>query len=244
MKKKYIINFTLIILTLALLALLSIGFHKDFLIKQQNNEDYIAWTKSNNIYASNTYSSQISSTFNEKLKNKQNINILILGDDYILKNNSWAKEITNWFESNYGNSTELTYINVNTKNIADGLTLLNNNSKANDFDLALISFGLYDSRNNNPVDTFAQSYTNIICNLKEKNYRSCIISIIPPAIDQNNEYVSTIKSLCSLNNINFIDPFYNSNYNSDVLFTDDSLTDKGYRYLVSCFKNLIIQKLE
>lgn len=242
-KHKYIINFTLIILTLILLILLGLGFHKDFLLKQKDNEDYIEWSKSNSFYSSNNCFYNMYSSFKEKIKNKEEIKILILSDNFILKDNSWTEKISKWFESRYGNNINLIYINADSNNILDGITLLDN-SQTLDFDLAIISFGLYDSINNSPVDTFGQSYTNLICSLKSKNYNSSIISIIPPVINQNSEYVSTIKSLCSSNNIGFIAPFFESNNKSDAFYSDTSPTEKEYNYLTKCFENLILQELE
>lgn len=242
MKKKTKLNFIILFLVIILTAVLFMGIKKEHaLIVQTSQQTY-------NLGSPINYNSDKYNSVYNKIKANENVKILLLGDELtsgLISDNSTypvAENLSSFFKTTYNINCDFQYLQQKDATIINGFQLLDSNPDLKDFDLVILSFGLKDAKDNSSLKSFAQNYSDLIGKLKSRNYNCLITALLPPSLNNDNEYVSEMKHICSSNNISYADTnnyFEKSDAEKDSLIVNNLPTSSGYDLVVSSICNLI-----
>ena len=236
-EKKVKLNILILFLSVLLLCILFLGIKNEMDLLSKNYNKY--QDLNNNLTSGEKTSLENNSNFYNKIDANEDINILLLGDE-IIHGTTYdsgdspypiAKNISALLNSTYNINSSFKFIKNNDFTILDANNSLDTATDINNLDLAIISFGNNDAKENIPVNEFAQKYSDLISKIKIKDYNCTIISLLPPNLDENNDYILKLESICELNNIDYINLnqiFTNSNTAYDELIKNDIPTEKGY----------------
>lgn len=245
-KKINKLNLIISILAIILILILFFGIKKEHTLLTNNYNEYRISDDETNYEEDSDFKNK--STLCQKINSGGNVNILLLGDEITYGTTSETslypvdKNINNMLNTNYNVNSSFKFLENNNFTVSDGNSSLDSATDINDLDLAIISFGYNDSKQNKPLDEFSQMYSNLIGKIKSKNYNCSIIALLPPSLDEDNDYISKIKYVCEINNIDYIDLhkyFTNSSDSYDSLIKNDIPTDKGYDLILYSINQLI-----
>ncbi|MDZ5254342.1 SGNH/GDSL hydrolase family protein [Clostridium sp. LIBA-8841] len=225
--KSKALDISIIVLIIALVLVIGIGTIKDKKILAKNMESYS--TDSTNQPVNNEKKPSSSNPY-EKIKNGEEVNILVLGNGIGLsegktdESGNWTSNLSKWLEETYKSKANITNLSQDKATVKTGLEALEQNK--DNFDLAYIIFGQNDQKAVNPKE-FKEDYEKIIENLKGRNENIVIVPIIENSIRKKNEYTNIIEELGKANNLTVID--------MATVFTKDpapyaKLTTKGGIY--------------
>ena len=241
-KKKVKLNILILLLSVLLLCILFLGIKNEMTLLSKNSNKY--QDLNNSVTLDEKIALKSNGDFYNKISLNEDVNILLLGDEITHGNISEDlhypidKNISALLNSTYNINSSFRFLENNDFTVLDANNSLDLATDIENLDLAIISFGYNDSKQNIPLDEFAQKYSDLISKIKIKNYNCTIISLLPPNLDENNDYILKMKYICELNNIDYINLnhiFTNSNTAYDELIKNDIPTKKGY--------DLILQNL-
>lgn len=203
--KSKALDISIIVLIIALVLVIGVGTIKDKKILAKNMESYS--TDSTNQSGNNEKEPSSSNPY-EKIKNGEEVNILVLGNGIGLsegktdESGNWTSNLSKWLEETYKSKANITNLSQDKATVKTGLEELEQNK--DNFDLAYIIFGQNDQKAVNPKE-FKEDYEKIIENLKGRNENIVIVPIIENSIRKKNEYTNIIEELGKANNLTVID---------------------------------------
>lgn len=263
-EKKWTVLLTF--LSLILIGVLAFGIIQDKKLKEANAEDYKKWNEkkvssdkeisseakenSDKVPEENSTGRNSNLDFYGKLKGKQDVKVLILGDGLAVGEGRttdkglWDKGLISWIEDTYGVKAELQSLAEKGANAARGLEILNANKNVIDYDLVITCFGQIDKNLVN-VDVFKSNYNNIIAELKSRNSKASIVPILPSTINTESEYRLKIQEVATENGLTVIDTRYafnNAGVPFNSLLNGALPNDKGYEQYVKEIGKIIQEK--
>lgn len=248
-----------VILAIILVSVLTAGIIKDKRLLAQNKLDYNNWLEESNEEKSTevnneskeeqpknqeeqvqeTVAKNTEESLNlyEKLKNKEAVRLLILGDGIALsqgrtsENGVWERGIASLITSNYGSEVEVKSLAKAGASSAVGYDIVNSNDISN-FDLIIMCYGQND--NNTAVNTnqFKLNYENIVSKVKESNPNGTIIPILPNTLQIDNAYRNMIQQIAKDNSLEVADmkkAFTTSSIGEANLLNGTLPNDTGYQ---------------
>lgn len=251
--------FVTAVLAIILAIVLTVGIMQDRKLLAQNKQDYDKWieqsneansievngeakeekTKKQEVQPQQTEvkSTEKSSNLYEKLKNKDSVRLLILGDGIALsqgrnsENGVWERGIASLITSTYGSEVEVKSLAKAGASSAVGYDVVNSNDISN-FDLIIICYGQND--NNTAVNTnqFKINYESIVSKVKESNPNGTIIPILPNTLQINNSYRDIIQEIAKDNSLDVADmkkAFASSSIGEANLLNGTLPNDTGYQ---------------
>lgn len=203
--KSKALDVSIIVLVIALVLVIGVGTIKDKRILAKNMESYS--TDSTNQSGNNEKKPSSSNPY-EKIKNGEEVNILVLGNGIGLsegktdENGNWTTNLSKWLEETYKSKANITNLSQEKATVKTGLESLEQNK--DNFDLVYIIFGQNDQKALKSKQ-FKEDYEKIIENLKERNKNIIIVPIIENSLRKKNEYTNAIEELAKDNNLTVID---------------------------------------
>lgn len=254
----------IVILGIALIITLSFGVIKDKQLNKKNETDYNNWTdtKTSNNSDTTDFEEKIEGTtisdansntnvqkksFYEKLKGKENVRILILGDGIALSegrdsdNGIWDQGLAYFIQNTYGSKAELISLAQKKSTVKEGLSVTSNNDISN-YDLIITCFGYNDNSSKVKIETFTENYNNLIKAIKEKNNNGTIIALLPSTLSKENSYRAAIQKLATDNNFVCADTrqtFDKSGILEGKLLNSGLPNDTGYQLYTQTFEAII-----
>lgn len=196
-----LLNILLIILSIALVLVIVFGTINDKMILANNKENDSITTKDENstFKLGNPY---------EKIKDGQEVSILILGDGIGTsegksgEEGDWSSLLTKWLQDTYNSKASVTNLSEEKANIKDGIQILESNKDK--FDIAYIIFGQNDEKTLS-VEEFKKNYEEVVKDLKERNKDMVIVPVIENSIRKKNAYTNAIEEVAKANNLQVLD---------------------------------------
>ncbi|MFT8350350.1 SGNH/GDSL hydrolase family protein [Clostridium saccharoperbutylacetonicum] len=247
MKKKVLSICFAFLLLIVLLISLILGISKSNIMKAHDKSDYDNWL--NNKTSFEVKNNLI---LYKKLKNRQNINVLLLGDDLALSKGKsdahpgWSNLLVSYIEASFKNKVYLESLAQPGDTILEGEKIVTSNPNLENFDLIIICFGKNDSTNKIPLSTFQKNYSDLIESLKSKNSTCTILTIIPSTLPESSNYRHEIENLNSDYNLKCIDmleQFKTSKVEMATLSTNDFPNDNGYNLYAVSINDTIIKEV-
>lgn len=263
----------IVALFIILCAVLFVGIKKDRELSKKNEEEYIAslanttkdeaiGNKESNeeIVESNEETSETKTEektkeaedFYGKLKNKESVRVLVLGDGIALsqghstENGIWDKQVANFLETTYGSKVELKSLAKSGSTTAIGLETVNGNDISN-YDLVFTCFGQNDNNSLVSVNSTKSNYEGIINQIKIHSPNAIIIPIIPNTLSFDNTYRLTIMQVASANSLEVADMkkvFSEANVSEQSLILNTVPNEEGYKLYVKTITDLIKSSAE
>lgn len=247
--KTLLLNCAIIFLTLIFILIAGLGFLKQKYLNKQNKTEYEEWNETNsNLVDSVNMNLSECTSFYYKILNKEDINILVIGDEFALSSGlenesyAWTNYLSQWLEYTYLTKTKITRLGTNNALITDGIATFDNNKSSLNYDMVIMCYGSADSKAGTSITEFCQNYSNLIGNIKSVNFEAKIIALIPPDITLQKEYIKSINRLGELNNIkviNILSAFTNMKDKSEILMIDNYPTEKGYAVFATTIETYI-----
>lgn len=200
-----VLDVSIIVLIIALAVVIGVGTIRDKKILAKNMESYGATSTDK---SSNSEEKSSSPNPYEKIKNGEEVNILVLGNGIGLsegktnESGEWTSNLSKWLEDTYKSKVNLTNLSQDKATVKTGLEALEQDK--NSFDLAYIIFGQNDQKALTPTQ-FKEDYEKIIKNLKSRNENIVIVPIIENSIRKKNEYTNIIEDIGKSNNLTVLD---------------------------------------
>lgn len=191
--------------------------------------------------------------FYQKIKDKENLNALIIGDS-IGQSSGTGDEEYFWFtQLNEKLMKEYKLNHITTQKLtAGGATVFDGFVKFNPsetvflYDIVFIAFGQNDVNVMKP-DEFGVFYENLIREIKEKHPKAEIVTLIESSL-KGEEYPNVIKNLSKRHNTILVDtriPFYNSGKTMEELTVDTvHPTNEGYTMYANEIFNTLKKNIE
>lgn len=256
----------IILLSIALIVVLGAGVIKEKKLNKKNAEEYSEWNKekNNSPKVEEDVTEELPEAeevvkkedeildFYGKLKNKQDVKILILGDGLALSEGKtsdagvWDKNLALSIESTYGVKVELQSLSERGANVARGVQVLNNNPTVKDFDLVITCFGQIDKVGVN-LDQFKNDYMKIINDLQTRNEKCVVMPILPSTINTESPYRIKIQEVATEKGLDVIDArgaFNNAGVPFESLLNGSLPNDKGYEVYTKEASKIIDAKVK
>ena len=245
----------IVLLLLILTVVLVIGVIKDKKLLEKNNIEYDNW-KGNNLIQDETSTIndvkvEKSKNFYEKLKSNEYVNILVLGDDIALSEGRrsddgiWTEGLKYLIKNTY--NTENTLTNVSEKGylIESAVQNIINSDIAN-YDLVILCFGYSNYTSGSDIESFRNSYTNIIDEIYKQKENITILSMVQSELDTNSPYGNIVKEVSLSKGLSIIDTheaFKNSGI--EYALSDNGVlpNDIGYQIYTETIKSVIDNEL-
>ena len=250
-KETIVIASLLLILTVVLV----IGVTKDKKLLEKNNIEYDNWKENNLIQDETSTINDVkvekSKNFYEKLKSNEYVNILVLGDDIALSEGRrsddgiWTEGLKYLIKNTY--NTENTLTNVSEKGylIESAVQNIINSDIAN-YDLVILCFGYSNYVSGSDIESFRNSYTNIIDEIYKQKENITILSMVQSELDTNSPYGNIVKEVSLSKGLSIIDTheaFKNSGI--EYALSDNGVlpNDIGYQIYTETIKSVIDNEL-
>ena len=250
-KETIVIASLLLILTVVLV----IGIIKDKKLLEKNNIEYDNWKENNLIQDETSTINDVkvekSKNFYEKLKSNEYVNILVLGDDIALSEGRrsddgiWTEGLKYLIKNTY--NTENTLTNVSEKGylIESAVQNIINSDIAN-YDLVILCFGYSNYVSGSDIESFRNSYTNIIDEIYKQKENITILSMVQSELDTNSPYGNIVKEVSLSKGLSIIDTheaFKNSGI--EYALSDNGVlpNDIGYQIYTETIKSVIDNEL-
>lgn len=185
--------------------------------------------------------------FYGKLKEKQSVRILILGDGLAMSqgrtsdNGVWDKGVANLIQNTYGSKVELKSLVQSGASTGVGIDIVKAND-IKDYDLVIACFGHNDNSTLVNTTEMKNNYNNIIAEVKNKSPKAAIIVILPNTLAVGNTYRDNIKKLATENNLIVADmkkAFTESGVKESTLMNGTLPNDKGYQMYTQTIGNAV-----
>lgn len=191
--------------------------------------------------------------FYQKIRDKENLNYLIIGDSIGQSSGTGDKEYFWFIQLNEKLKKEYNINHITTKKLTaggatsfDGFIKYAPSGIVKLYDLVFISFGQNDVNVMNPEE-FGIFYENIIREIKEKHPKAEIVTLIESSL-KGEEYPDIIKKISNRHNTILVDtriPFYNSGKTNDELTVDTiHPTNEGYTLYANQIFNILKKSIE
>ncbi|WP_143315811.1 SGNH/GDSL hydrolase family protein [Clostridium sp. HBUAS56017] len=250
---------TISALALILVFVLAAGIIKDRKLNSINKEEYVAsLTNSSKEESKNTKEvkaqeppvedkSTKSLDFYGKLKEKQPVRVLILGDGLAMSqgrnsdNGIWDQGVASLIQNTYGSKVELKSLAQSGASTTVGVNVAKNNDISN-YDLVITCFGHNDNSTLVNPSQSKTNYSNILAEIKSKSPKATIIPVLPSTLALDNTYRLTIQKLAAENNLTCADmkkAFTESASQESTLLNGSLPNDKGYQIYTQTVGNII-----
>ncbi|MDS0526685.1 SGNH/GDSL hydrolase family protein [Clostridium sp. SHJSY1] len=185
--------------------------------------------------------------FYGKLKEKQSVRILILGDGLAMsqgrtsENGIWDKGVANLIQTTYGSKVELKSLAQGGASTAVGIDIVKAND-IKDYDLVITCFGHNDNNTSVNTNQMKTNYNNIIAEVKNKSPKATIIVVLPSTLALDNTYRDNIQKVATENNVAVADmkkAFTESGVKESTLMNGALPNDKGYQVYTQTIGNVI-----
>ena len=247
------------ILAIILVVVLTVGIIEDRKLLAQNKLDYNNWLEENSDAKSTEVNNELkeeqpkdqeeqvqktevknteeSLNLYAKLKNKEAVRLLILGDGIALsqgrtsENGVWERGIASLINSTYGSEVEVKSLAKAGASSAVGYDVVNNNDISK-FDLIIICYGQNDKNTAVNTNQFKVNYESIVSKIKESNPNGTIIPILPNTLQINNPYRDIIQQIAKDNSLDVADmkkAFTTSSIGEANLLNGTLPNDTGYQ---------------
>lgn len=234
MKHKLIQNIVICIMLVSLISIVKYGKTKENKLLASDAQSYNDWAAEKVDYSSPN--SSLKTQFYKKIDNNENLNVLVIDDNFLLSSSKFKDNFQDWINSYYNVDININPLIDHALNIQDSTKAINSINDGFNYDLVLISCRITNA------DDFVQTYNNLVCSIKDKNYNCSIISIIPPIENKNTQYTSILKSYLTDNNIDYVDLSTKFNINNNMIL-NGSPTDLGYNSIQSSIEDIIKGKI-
>ena len=245
----------IVLLLLILTVVLVIGIIKDKKLLEKNNIEYDNWKENNLIQDETSTINDVkvekSKNFYEKLKSNEYVNILVLGDDIALSEGRrsddgiWTEGLKYLIKNTY--NTENTLTNVSEKGylIESAVQNIINSDIAN-YDLVILCFGYSNYVSGSDIESFRNSYINIIDEIYKQKENITILSMVQSELDTNSPYGNIVKEVSLSKGLSIIDTheaFKNSGI--EYALSDNGVlpNDIGYQIYTETIKSVIDNEL-
>jgi hypothetical protein len=252
-KVNVICKLVCIILVLATIAVVILGNNKinkqaKALVNIKESKPQVTDNSEKKKTSDNTAQQQASTTVDtelnvyEKIKNKKNINMLIIGDNIaasedVEDKNKWYNILTQSIATSYGVKVDYKLLTGKSQGVLRSLDNYIINEATNKYDFVVICVGEYDI-NLISLDKFQSTYETLIRKIKQSNAKCDIIPVIESSIQIDKTYPAAIKKLADYYELNAIDEreVYNkSNISYKKLTGNDKVIPnaEGYKLYAS-----------
>ncbi len=233
------------LLTITLIAILGVGMLKTKKLNAKNQKEFMEFMEAFN---NETLEKETKAAdFVGKVKEKQEVNMLILGDGLAASQGKttddgiWSDGVSNFIKSTYGSEVKLQVISESKAKIEDGLNTVNLND-ISDNDLIILCYGSNESSDSTSIDSFKGNYTNMVKKVKEENPKATVIVVLPSNLSLDNKYRLKIMEVCNENGLAYADmktSFQQSGYAESKLTKNSLPTDMGYQIYSQTINNII-----
>lgn len=234
MKHKIIQDIIICLMVVALIALVRYGKHNENKLLASDAESYNEWSAEKVDYLSPNSSSK--TQFYKKIDNTEDLNALIIDDNFLLSTSKFNDNFKDWINSYYNVDINIKPLSDHAINIQDSTKAINSMTDEFNYDLVIISCRITNA------DDFIQTYNNLVCSIKNKNYNCSIIAVIPPIENKNTQYSTILKSYLTDNNIDSVDLSTKFNTNNNMIL-NGSPTELGYGSIQSSIEDIIKGKV-
>lgn len=219
----------------------------------------IVFTVKYNISNVNAAAEKLTATFNknktddlkfyQKLKNKQNINILVIGDsigesDGVDAKKAWYTKLSNWFNSEYSLNAKVKLLTHPGGGVLNGLSEYNKKNAAG-YDLIIICYGQNDRSMD--INTWSVLYETLIRRAISYNPQAEIIPLIESSFQNYESIPNAIKQISLYYKLQYIDvrtAFKESGIPYNKLAPDGTHgNEDGYNLYFKAVSNLISKNL-
>lgn len=240
--KKGIVMIITLILVLA--GVLTLGILKDKNSKDDNQDNYSANIEETKTEETEdvkekpqTETAEEVTDFYGKLKNKEALKVLILGDGLALSQGStsnngvWDTGVVNLIKNTYGNAVEMVSLAKAKATTLVGLSVVNNN-KIENYDLVITCFGHNDNMAAVNINDFEKNYSEMITQIKKMSPNATILPVLPSTLALDNNYRRKIQEVATENSLTCVDTktaFANSGLTDAELLNGTLPNDTGYK---------------
>lgn len=244
----------IIVLTLVFAGVLTLGIIMDKKFNMDNQAEYnkyIGESKTAEAAAKNEETKEEPEKkvldFYGKLKNKEAVKILILGDGLALSQGStsneglWDAGIVNLIQTTYGSTAKLISLAKAGAVSSVGLNIAKTNSLEG-YDLVITCFGHNDNNSAVNINEFKTNYAEIIKEIKDKNQKAIILPILASTLDLENKYRATILEVATENALTCVDTkttFINSGTTQSRLLNGNLPNNSGYQLYTQTIGDII-----
>jgi hypothetical protein len=251
---------TVIALALILICVLAAGILKDKKLNNANKEEYTASLTSASKEEPKETKEEAkveekpvvekdtqNLDFYGKLKEKQSVRVLILGDGLAMSqgrasdNGVWDQGVANLIQSTYGSKVELKSLAQSGASTSVGVSVVKD-SDIKDYDLVITCFGQNDSNTLVNPSQMKTNYNSIITEIKSKSPKATIIPVLPNTLALDNTYRLTIQKVATENKLTCADmkkAFTESGMQESSLINGYLPNDKGYQIYTQTIGNVI-----
>lgn len=224
--------------TVILLFLLIIIFTIKFNSKGVNNVSE-KFTTAFNINKTNN------PDFYDKLKNKQNINILVIGDsigesDGVDAKKAWYTKLSNWFNTEYNIKPTIKLLTHPGGGVLNGLSEYTKKN-ASGYDLIIVCYGQNDRSMD--INTWSVLYETLLRRALTYNSKAEVIPLVESSFQNYDSIPNQIKQISNYYNLQFIDvriAFKESGIAYNKLAPDGTHgNETGYSLYFKAVSNLI-----
>lgn len=241
-KKGFVI---IILLSIVLIAVIGLGVMKTKKLNTINQKEFKEFMDEFNNATLDKDKKSVD--FVGKLKGKQEINMLVLGDGLAASQGKttddgiWSNGVTKFIKETYGSSVKLQVLAEPNAKVEDGVNTVNLNDVSNN-DLIILCYGNNDSANKTSIDSFKASYTNLVTKVKNENPNALVIAIMPNTLELENKYRIKMMEVCNEKAIAYGDlktAFKESGQAESKLIKNSLPTDAGYKLYSQTVSNII-----
>lgn len=248
-----------IILSVILVLVIGAGMIKE---KRDNNKSmeeytrYIEETGSKEADEKENAEEQLDSSkikgFINKIKTKQDVKVLMLGDDMAMSVGKtsdagiWSDGVKNLIETTYGSKVSLTVLAKEGATTETGVAATKENDISG-YDLVILCYGNNDSKQSIKTSAVKENYTNIVGNIKAKSPDALMISILESSLELNNAYRLAIVEVATNNSLikaDMREAFNSSGKKESSLAKNGFPNDTGYQLYTQTIGKKIKEAME
>ncbi|MBE6050964.1 MAG: hypothetical protein E7214_10025 [Clostridium sp.] len=235
----------IILLSIVLVAVLGLGIMKTRKLNAINQKEFKEFMDEFNNATLEKEKKPVD--FVGKLKEKQEVNMLVLGDELAASqgkttdNGIWSDGVTKFIKDTYGSEVKLQVLAESKAKVEDGLNTVNLNNVSNN-DFILFCYGNNDSLGRTSLDSFKGNYSNLVKKVKEENPNATLIVMIPSTLELDNKYRLKMMEVCNENGLAYGDmkTSFKESGQAESKLTKNSLpTDMGYQVYTQTINNII-----
>lgn len=189
----------------------------------------------------------------EKIKNKKEASMLVLGDyiaqsEGIEEKSKWTSILSSSIERDYGTKLSLELLANKDQGIVKTIEDYNKDKATKKYDFVIVCVGANDV-GVLKIEQFRQNYESLVRKIKEGNENCEVILIIESAIRTDKTYPDSIKSISDFYELPCIDArdvFNKSNIPYNKLVTQDLINPNaiGYKLYGDAMYNLFKTNVE
>ena len=249
-----------IILSVVLVLVIGAGTIKEKRDNKKSTEEYNTYMQEieNKEVGENTEaseekvdSSKIKGCIN-KLKAKQDVKVLILGDDMAISKGRtsdagiWSDGIKNLIETTYGSKVNLTLLAKEGATLETGLKATKEND-ISDYDLAILCYGNNDAKESRKISDVKENYTDIVKNIKAKSPEALMIAVLESPLELNNSYRMAVIEVADTNSLlkaDMREAFNSSGKKESSISKNGFPNDTGYQIYTQTIGDKIKKAME